>query len=75
MGNEVSLTEILKLDVVLKRLKFIWSKSFFAVVALLIGIAAGESIVEWRIISDCKYLNAFRIDNLAYSCNRKVNEQ
>lgn len=74
MGENVYFDNI-NVDKVTKWFKTIWSKSFFIVIALLIGIFIGESAVEKRIIGDCKYLNSFRIDHLSYACNRKVNEQ
>ncbi len=73
--SEAGLNDIVRLDKVFKWMRNAWSKSFFVIVALVVGFYAGESVTEWRIIGDCKYLNSFRIDHLSYSCNRKVNEQ
>lgn len=74
MGNEVGLFDFVKIDGIRKWFRNAWSRSFFVIVALIFGYFAGESVTERRIIGDCKYMNTFRIDHLAYSCNRKLTE-
>lgn len=49
-----------------------WSKSFAAVLMFLIGIVIGQVQSESRIIGDCKYAGAFRVDVQAFTCQRRI---
>lgn len=49
-----------------------WSKSLVFFLALMIGIMSGMLITEGRVISDCKYMNNFRIGEQSYTCQRKI---
>jgi len=49
-----------------------WAASLGIIVALVIGIFFGIALTERKILSDCKYINNFRIDNNGFSCTRKV---
>jgi len=49
-----------------------WAKSFAAVLMLLIGIVIGQVQSESRIIGDCKYAGAFRVDVQAFTCQRRI---
>lgn len=73
--NDAGLGDIVKIERIVRWLKSVWARAFFAVAGLVIGFYMGVTIVESRIIGDCRYLNSFRIDHLSYSCNRKVNDQ
>lgn len=75
MGNDVQLFDLLKFSKMVKWFKTVWAKSFFVVAGIIVGYVSGVTAVEWRIISDCKHLNAFRIDISTYSCNMKLVEK
>ena len=49
-----------------------WAASLGIVVALIVGIVIGVFIVEGKIINDCKFLNAFRIGDQGYTCQRRI---
>lgn len=74
MSNEVNILDLIKTDKIVKWLRPILSKSFLTVCAIYFGYYVGEIMIERRIIADCKYMNSFRIDYYAYSCNRKLTE-
>jgi uncharacterized protein YpmS len=48
-----------------------WAKSFFILLALLVGVFIGMTMVRNDIASDCQYLQAFRIGDSSFSCVRK----
>ena len=75
MGNDVNFFDLVKFDRFVRWFRSVWAKSLFVVVAFVLGYYIGEYAVESRIIGDCKYLNAFRIDHLSYACNRRVNDR
>jgi hypothetical protein len=49
-----------------------WAKSFFIVVALLIGVLIGMVIIRSEILADCKFMGAFRIGDQSFNCTRKI---
>lgn len=49
-----------------------WAKSFFIVVALLIGMVIGMVMVRSEIVNDCKFLGGFRIGDQSFNCVRKI---
>lgn len=55
------------------KLKFfkLWGRSFWVLLALLIGYMLGEGVTEKRVLDDCRYSNSFRVGYLAYSCARR----
>jgi len=50
----------------------IWAKSLAAVVAFCLGIWIGQVQVESRVIGDCKYAGAFRVNHEAFVCQRRI---
>lgn len=50
----------------------VWAKSLFAIILFLLGLWIGEVQTESRIVSDCKYAGAFRVDVQAFICQRKI---
>lgn len=48
-----------------------WAKSFFVLLAFIVGILVGMVLTRNDIASDCQYLNAFRLNDNSYSCVRK----
>lgn len=50
----------------------IWARSFVAVVLFFIGMGIGQVQTESRIIGDCKYAGAFRVDVQAFMCQRRI---
>lgn len=67
--------DVIKIGSIYKWFRSVWAKSFFVVLAFFVGFTSGGTATEWRIMSDCKHLNAFRVDINAYSCNMKVIEK
>ena len=49
-----------------------WAKSFAAVLMFVIGMWIGQVQTESRIIGDCKYAGAFRVDVQAFTCQRRI---
>lgn len=49
-----------------------WAKSLGVVIALAVGWSLGVMNAESRIVSDCKFANAFRVDIQAFACQRKL---
>lgn len=50
----------------------IWAKSFWPILALLLGVLIGVLATTSNILNDCKYAGAFRVDSQAFSCQRKI---
>ena len=48
-----------------------WAKSFFVLLALILGVLIGMAIIRNSIESDCQYLQAFRVGDNSYTCTRK----
>lgn len=49
-----------------------WAKSFVAILLFVLGLWIGGITTESRIVSDCKFANAFRADIQAFTCQRKL---
>lgn len=52
--------------------KRVWARSFWPLLALLCGLILGVLVATNRIIDDCKYAGAFRVDSQAFHCQRKI---
>lgn len=52
--------------------KRVWAKSFWPLLALLLGFLIGVLATTGSIINDCKYAGAFRIDTQAFTCQRRI---
>jgi hypothetical protein len=50
----------------------VWAKSLAAVVMFVLGIWIGQVQTESRVIGDCKYSGAFRVDHQAFMCQRRI---
>ena len=50
----------------------VWAKSLAAVLMFVIGIWIGQVQVESRVIGDCKYAGAFRVNHEAFVCQRRI---
>lgn len=50
----------------------LWAKSFAAVLMLVVGMWIGQVQTESKIIGDCKYAGAFRVDVQAFTCQRRI---
>jgi hypothetical protein len=50
----------------------VWAKSLAAVVMFCVGMLIGEVRTESRIIGDCKYAGAFRVEQQAFMCQRRI---
>ncbi len=50
----------------------VWAKSFVAILLFILGLWIGGINAESRIVSDCKFANAFRADIQAFTCQRKL---
>ena len=72
MGNANVITDIVNYRKVWQFINDIWAKSFVAIVLFLLGLWIGGINAESRIVSDCKFANAFRADIQAFTCQRKL---
>lgn len=50
----------------------IWAKSLAAFIMFFIGIYIGQAQIEGKIIGDCKYAGAFRVEQQAFTCQRRI---
>lgn len=50
----------------------LWAKSLAAAIALMLGWSLGNMSAETRIVGDCKFAGAFRVDIQAFACQRKI---
>lgn len=49
-----------------------WAKSLAAVLLFIIGLWIGSVQTEIRVIGDCKYAGAFRVNHEAFVCQRRI---
>ena len=49
-----------------------WGRSMVAVLLFFFGLYIGGINAESRIVSDCKFAGAFRVDIQAFACQRKL---
>ena len=57
---------------ILKWINDAWAKSLVAVILFFVGLAVGQVQTESRVIGDCKYAGAFRVDHQAFVCQRRI---
>ena len=50
----------------------VWAKSLAAVLMFVIGVWIGQVQVESRTVGDCKYAGAFRVEQQAFTCQRRI---
>jgi hypothetical protein len=50
----------------------VWAKSLAVVIALAVGWSLGVMSAEMRIVGDCKFSGAFRVEIQAFACQRKI---
>jgi len=50
----------------------VWAKSLAAVLMFFIGVYLGQVQIESRVIGDCKYAGAFRVNHEAFVCQRRI---
>lgn len=58
--------------VVVNWVNAVWAKSLAAVVMFFIGLWIGGINAEYRVVSDCKFAGAFRVDIQAFNCQRRI---
>lgn len=49
-----------------------WAKSFVAILMFVLGTWYGQIQTETRLVGDCKYAGAFRVDVQAFTCQRRI---
>ena len=52
--------------------KTAWDNAFWPAVFAVIAFILGSMDAEQRIVSDCKYAQAFRVAQQAFTCQRKI---
>jgi len=57
---------------VLEVINAIWAKSLAAVAMFILGLWIGSINTESRIVSDCKFAGAFRVEIQAFNCQRRI---
>ena len=50
----------------------VWAKSLAAVILFFVGLSIGQVQTESRVIGDCKYAGAFRVEQQAFMCQRRI---
>jgi hypothetical protein len=50
----------------------VWAKSLAAVLMFVLGIWMGQVQTEGRVVGDCKYAGAFRVNHEAFVCQRRI---
>jgi hypothetical protein len=50
----------------------VWAKSLAAVIMFCVGLLIGQVQTESRIVGDCKYAGAFRVNHEAFVCQRRM---
>jgi len=50
----------------------VWARSLAAVIMLVLGLWIGQVQTESRVIGDCKYAGAFRVEQQAFMCQRRI---
>jgi len=50
----------------------VWAKSLAVVVMFVIGMWIGTVQTEMRVVGDCKYAGAFRVNHEAFVCQRRI---
>lgn len=50
----------------------VWAKSLAAVLMFCLGLWVGQVQTESRVIGDCKYSGAFRVEQQAFMCQRRI---
>jgi hypothetical protein len=50
----------------------VWAKSLAAVLMFFIGMLIVQVQTESRVIGDCKYAGAFRVEQQAFICQRRI---
>lgn len=49
-----------------------WAKSLVAVILFCVGLSIGQVQTESRVVGDCKYAGAFRVNHEAFVCQRRM---
>jgi len=57
---------------VLEVINALWAKSLAAVIMFFLGLWIGSINTESRIVSDCKFAGAFRVEIQAFNCQRRI---
>lgn len=50
----------------------VWGKSLAAFIMFFIGLYMGQVQTESRVVGDCKYAGAFRVEQQAFMCQRRI---
>lgn len=50
----------------------VWAKSLIAMILFFVGMSVGQIQTESRIVSDCKFAGAFRVEIQAFNCQRRI---
>ena len=49
-----------------------WAKSLVAVILFCVGLSIGQVQTESRVVGDCKYAGASRVNHEAFVCQRRM---
>ena len=50
----------------------VWAKSLAVVIMFIVGMWIGTVHTEMRVVGDCKYAGAFRVNHEAFVCQRRI---
>jgi hypothetical protein len=70
--RKIMIVETINFRSVLEWINKTWAKSLAAVLMFVIGMMIGQVQTESRVVGDCKYSGAFRVDHQAFMCQRRI---
>lgn len=70
--NAKLIVDVINLKRVWAAINAWWASSMVAVMLFLLGMYIGGINTESRIVSDCKFAGAFRVEIQAFTCQRRI---
>ena len=64
--------DIWNYKLIIKWIDDAWAKSLVAVILFCVGLSIGQVQTESRVVGDCKYAGAFRVNHEAFVCQRRM---
>ena len=68
----LNMNDLAVLRKVLDFINAVWAKSLAAFIMFFFGLYVGQVQTESRVVGDCKYAGAFRVEQQAFQCQRRI---